>query len=261
MTEQLETSPISPSEVSEILKGHYKYLVVDPYAINLIDQGPRKGQSRLSFYSAFIVNAAHELMTTGRVDNIILSSDASFGSASDSTGHLIKSTGDLMKEALVHSGGGLPPVSKEKIIQFSDQDINSTPAQVRKLAGFLKEKDIAPKDVLYLAWDYHTERVQNHMEGYGISGVKIIGAVATHKYFDPKFNAEKLDEVLPYAEIEQMESFRRKLSRYDKKGRIPLAVKPLLGGGYTLDNQRVDGKLKFMYKPGKERLREVRAPK
>jgi len=236
---------------TEILVRHYKCLVVDPYAVNLIDDGPRKGQARLSFYSAFITNAAYELYKAGNVDNIILFSDASFG---DET----KSTGDLMKQALTASRKDQQSVPEDRIVLFDDKNLNSTPSQVKRLAEYFKQNGINPEEVLYLTWDYHMERVRNHLEGYNL-GVKTFSAVKVHKHFSPDFNLNKLDEVLPYEAIEKMEGFRRKLSRFDKKGYIPLILKPVLGGSFTLDNQREGEQLRFMYMSGRKRLQEVTA--
>lgn len=242
---------------AEVLRDHYKYLVVDPYAENLIDQGSREGDVRLSFYSAFITNAAHELVAAGKVDNVVLFSDASFAGSSDVRGRPFKSTGELMKEALTKQGS-LPAIPEEQIILFGESFLNSTPAQVRKLEQFLEEKGIDPNDVLYLTFPYHQTRVRSHLGGYHLSGVRTVNAVEAHKLLRPQFNAQKLDEVLPHVEIERMESRRRRLARYDRKGRIPLAVKKLRPEGFSLDNERgTDGKLHFMYKSGKKRYKEV----
>ena len=234
--------------IPEVLSKHYEYLVVDPYSVNLIDKGPRIGNARLSFYSAFILNAANEIKEAGITDNIVLFSDASFDR------HTLN-TGELMLLKSVH-----PREEKRRVhpVIFNDPDLNNTPAQVRKLADFIDNHYINPSQVLYLAWPYHSQRVKNHLTGYGLKNVQIASAVDVHKYFRPQFNKEKLDEVLPNAEIEQMENFRRKLSRFDKKGRIPLLLKPVLGGSFTLDNVRgEDGRLHLMYKQGKERIEEV----
>jgi len=54
MKPETETQGSPKSEIEKVLANHYRYLVVDPYAVNLIDQGPRKGQARFSFYSALL---------------------------------------------------------------------------------------------------------------------------------------------------------------------------------------------------------------
>ena len=247
-----ETEPIrSGQETSEIFEKHYEYVVIDPYAVNLIDKGPRKGKSRLSFYSAFALNATRELMEARVADNVILFGDSSFG-------YQTLNTAELMFLKLTQPGKGKTSVNRHNIFPFNDEDLNSTPAQVRELGDFVKDNKIDPSQILYLTWDYHAQRVRNHLEGYGLKEVQVASVVDTHKHFRPQFNQEKLDEVLPYEEIEKMESFRRRLSGIDKKGRIPLLLKPVLGGAYTLDNERgLDGQLHFMYKAGKKRLQEI----
>ncbi len=244
----IEKVPLARTNAIEaILNKHYMYLVVDPYAVNLIDKGKRKGQARLSFYSAFIVNAADELYKAGVVDKIVLFSDASFGNRK-------ASTGKLMKDALTKRGKGLPDISEVDIIYFSDPKLNNTAAQVRALSKTFRKQD----SILYLTWNYHKERVQNHLEGYGLNNTTALRADDVHKHFMPSFDKEKLDSLLPHEEIEEMESGRRKLSKVDKKGRIPLAVRMFRNDAFTLDNVRLsDGKLHFMYKPGSKRLREV----
>ncbi|MEK7559358.1 MAG: hypothetical protein AAB521_03560 [Patescibacteria group bacterium] len=249
---------VQNAQLPEALGKHYTYLVVDPYAINLKDEGPRKGEVRLSFYSAFIVNAAREIFKNGVVDFIYLFSDASFG---DKT----LSTGDLMWEALTKerpNGSQVPP---ERAIQFGDQDLNQTTTQIEALNSALKYRGIESEEVLYLSWDYHRERIKNHAEGFGLNA-KVISAEEVLKHYKPEFDMDELKRVLPLDEIEKMEKTRRTISRWDKKGRIPRLLKPLIGGSYMLDNRKVGErrpghprKLVFEYKPGKQKLTEFRS--
>lgn len=258
---KMEWEKTGPIEAQEALARHYKYLVVDPYAENIVDNGPKRGVVRQSFYSAFMTNAAHEIVVAGNADNVVLFSDASFAATPDIGGQPFKSTGELMKEALMRQGS-LPAIPEEQITLFNDPELNSTPAQVRQLELYLREKGVKPSEILYLAFPYHQERITNHLIGYGLEGVRVVSAVDTHAMLHPQFDTEELDEILPHREIHKMENMRRRLSRYDKKGRIPLALKSHLGGAHVLDNQRgVDGKLHFMYKSGKKRLQEVQGQK
>jgi len=155
-------------------------------------------------------------------------------------------------------------VNPINILSLSDPNLNSTFSQIERLQKVLAMENVSDDEILYLTWDYHRKRVKNHLVGYGLKGATIVSAVDTHQYFEPKFNRQKMDEVLPYDEIEKMESFRRKLSRIDKKSGIPRAIrwfqKKLKKGAFTLDNERgEDGKLHFMYMSGEKRFEEVLA--
>ena len=91
----------------------------------------------------------------------------------------------------------------------------------------------------------------------------MVSAEEVLKYLRPEFDLEELLTVLPLEDIERMESLRRKISRWDKKGYIPRILKPVLGGSYMLDNEK-SGKprvglrrpLTLVYKPGKKRAKE-----
>ncbi|MEK9176223.1 MAG: hypothetical protein AAB520_02145, partial [Patescibacteria group bacterium] len=84
----IEQTSHTPEEVQrpEVLSEHYKYLVVDPYSVNIktpeIDSSGNRphqfGEARLSFYSAFVINTAYNLWLEGKTDKIVLFSDASF---------------------------------------------------------------------------------------------------------------------------------------------------------------------------------------
>jgi len=239
------------TELERILPGHYKYLVVDPYAVNLIDdpRGGRIGQARLSFYSAFVINAVGELHREGKTGRIVLFSDASFGSKA-------KSTGELMREALKRQG-----IPKEQIILFPELNLDNTPAQVKTLARFLQEEGVDPREVAYIGWDYHLPRIQNHLAGYHLSGIQTVSAAGVHKALHEQFDVAKLNAVLPWAGIEGMESLRRTISRFDKTGFIPMRAKKFVGGSHVIDNERINGKLKFVNVSGKKRFEQVMAIK
>jgi len=243
---QEKDTQLFKSGTEKALEHHYKYLVVDPYAVNLIDQGPRIGSSRLSFYSSFIVNAAREIYDSEIADKILLFSDASFGNKA-------QSTGELMEEYLIKRS-----VNPINILTLSDPNLNNSVSQIQRLQKVLLMENVRADEILYLTWDYHSKRVKNHLLGYQLKGVTIVSAVDTHRYFEPKFNRQKMDEVLPYEEIEKIEGSKRLISRIDKKGHIPLSLKTVLGGPFTLDNEKgADGKLHFIYKPGRVRSKEV----
>ncbi|MEK9176487.1 MAG: hypothetical protein AAB520_03525, partial [Patescibacteria group bacterium] len=115
------------------------------------------------------------------------------------------------------------------------------------------------EEVLYLGWDYHRERVQAHAKGFGVN-VRYGVAEQIHKFYEPKFKYDKLMELLPMEQIEQMEEKRRKLARKEWRGVVPAMVQalPVVGGPRMLDNKRnKEGKLEFDYRQGKKRLKEL----
>lgn len=237
----------------EILRETYPVLVMDPYALNIIDQGPRVGEARLSFYSAFVAHTARELIEDGRLGQdgkVVLFGDASFGSK-------YPSTGKLMFDYLTRKRPEGRIIHPSRVVLFDDPDMNQTSTQVKKLAEYLKEEGLARKEVLYLGFEYHMERVKNHAKGFGVNARYAI-AEFIHGLYEPKFDYKRMHDLLPNEEIEKMEAPRRKLSRYDKRGYIPRLLKPVLGGSYMIDNRRnPDGSLSFDYRPGKERLKEL----
>ena len=79
-------------ETVEILEKRYSTLVVDPYALNIISEGDRRNQTRLSFFSSFVAHTVREAIENGVLEEdgrVVLFGDASFGPNYDSTGKLI----------------------------------------------------------------------------------------------------------------------------------------------------------------------------
>lgn len=230
-----------PKDIGEIVSRQYSHLVVDPYAVSLKHAGPRRGDARLSFYSSFIVNTAHKLYKAKVVDNLILFSDASFGSQK-------ASTADLMEAVLLRRG-----VPRENIISFDEPELNQTVTQVNRLKQFRQEQGISAP-FLYIVWNYHAERVSNHLQGFSVPA-EVVSAVDVHEHFMLTFDRERLLAALPLEELEKMEKSRRLISRVDKKGYIPRILKPLLGGAFTIDNKRdEEGDLHLVYISGKKQI-------
>lgn len=237
----------------EMLQKEYPILVVDPYALNIIDQGPRYGEARLSFYSAFVARAARKMIEDGRLGlsgKVVLFADASFGPN-------FASVGSLIRDYLTRERPGGPIISADRVVLFDGQDMNQTSTQVKKLSEYLKKEGIRDQEVAYLGFDYHRQRVMNHAKGFHVNA-KYLTAEYVHSVYEPNFDANRFYSVLPFDEIEKVESFRRKVSRFDKKGFIPRIAKPIFGGSYMLDNvQREDGTLGYEYKSGKKKLKEL----
>lgn len=247
------------SESREALDRHYPVLVIDPYAVNIKDQGPNFGDVRLSFYSAFVAHTAREIIEAGLVDEVIVFDDASFGPDYASAGDL---TVDYFTRDRKHSDGSVRPIidDKTKVHLYKGDQLARTPTQVQKVAEYLRERDMEDQEVLYLGWEYHRKRVENHGKGFGVN-LRFVAVEQIHKIYDPDFDLDRLMEVLPLDEIEKMEAGRRKISKLDTKGVIPGIIQsfPVIGGPRMLDNKRnPDGTLSFDYRKGTDRLKELR---
>lgn len=242
---------------SEILNRQYKYLVVDPYSVNVKtpesdSRGNRPdqfGEVRLSSYSAFVINTAYNLWLEGNIENIILFSDSSFGDKK-------LSTADLMKEFLMRKRkDGRNSVSEENIIVFDDPDLNQTATQLRKL----KEEGLEDEELLYLSMDYHIDRINYHAKGYGVN-VKVISAEETWNSLNHEFNLERFREVMPLEQAKRKEFPRKIEAFFDRKGRLPIILKKA-GQGAVVDiekeGERVPGqprRLKHIIIEGNKQL-------
>ena len=241
----------------EILSRHYSVLVIDPYSINIKEAGPNTGDVRLSFYSAFVAHTAREIIEAGIADEIVLFDDASFGPEFASAGDLTLDY--LTKDRIQPDGHYAPIIDKSKVHLYKGNNFARTSPQVEEAGRFLKERGMQGQEVLYLGWNYHKERVENHAKGFGVN-VKYASVEYAHKHFNPDFDLDKLYSVLPMNQIEAMEKNRRRVSRFDRKGVIPTVIQRMRGesGAYMLDNKRMpDGTLIFDYRPGKDRLIEL----
>jgi len=236
----------------EILDRHYKVLVVDPYSVNIQDFGPNAGRVRLSFYSSMVIHTVRELIENGQVDSVILFDDASFG-----TDYF--STGDLSYDYLTQDRKEGRIINPGKVKVYKGDDFARTPTQVKAVATYLKAHGLTGDDALYLGWEYHRDRVETHARAFGFE-VNYGSVTEIHKRFEPKFDADKLMRMLPFEEIEAMESRRRKMAKRDGKGVIPGIIQslPIVGGPRMLDNKRMpDGRLAFDYRKGTARLKEL----
>lgn len=229
----------------ERLNRRYAVMAIDPYALGVDTSDPEDPKARLSYYSHQITHFAARLHKLGMATRIVAFDDATFGLKFPTTGALTAL--HLVEKNNIPSG---------LITIFPGKDQNQTAPQLKKLASYLKEHRLEQEPVLYPMWKYHQERVENHAEGFGVNVVtlpieEVYSEIMGYDY-------SRLFDQLPLDEAEKMESFRRKVSRYDKKGYIPRLAKPILGGSYTIDNYRKpDGTLGFEYKPGKQKLKEV----
>ena len=230
----------------KVLYAHYPIMAVDPYSLGIDLTDPEEAKVRLSYYSHQITHFAANLHRIGSIDRIVVFGDASFGPD-------FPSTGQLMKTHFVERDG----ISEDDIYLFDQEDQEQTATQVQKLAGFMKIARLKGAPVLYPMWKYHEERVGNHAKGFGVN---VVTAPIEELYQDTGIGYEfqRMINKLPLDEAENMESFRRTVSRWDKRGYVSRIAKPVLGGAHMLDNTRnQDGTLSFEYKPGKKKLTEV----
>lgn len=262
MSEQIGHNP--EAQKPEVLSKHYKYLVVDPYSVNVKtpeldangNRPPQFGEARLSFYSAFVINTAYNMWLQGNIDNIVLFGDASFGD-------LRPSTADLMKEFLMRERkDGRKSVPAENIIPFNDPDLNQTATQLKKLSDFLGDNNIANEEVPYLTLPYHADRIKYHASGYGIK-VKTVLADEIWKVLKPEFDLETFRRVLPLDRAESKERFRKWEAFFDRKGWLPMKMKKA-GQGAVVDIEKVGERkpgqprqLRHVIIPGRKRLEEL----
>lgn len=259
---EIERGPQQP-QIPEVLTKKWGYLVVDPYSENVhMPPGgsPEDLRERLSFYSAFTINTAYEMWRRGQIDKIVLFGDASFGSAKKPNGQDFKSTGQLEKEFLMRDHGeGRPPVPAADIILFDvpdDPDMNQTATQVRKLA----RKGIGTIDpVLYLSWDYHIPRIENHAKGFGVN-VKMVGAEKMWEELNPGFDMDKLMLALDTKGMYGKEKPRELLSRFFNKD-FPWTMLKGPEDGAVVDiektGERIPGQpreVRHVIVPGKQKL-------
>jgi hypothetical protein len=250
------------TSLPETLRHPHTFGVVIPYSSNLKDRGvTSQGEERLSFYSAFALNAAIEMYEDTRIDKFVLLSDAIFGKER-------KSTGLLMKEALLRANTRRR-IQETGIVLFDALHLNSTPAQIKVLAYYQRQNNLQAEPFLLIVWGFHDKRIQSYMRGFGLKADTIIVEEA-HKYYHQKFQLEKLQRVLP-KEFEEREEKLRHLAHIDKRGFIPRFFK-LFTGPVVTDIKKVhlsDGaspseslsNLVFENPSGKKKLRQQKENK
>lgn len=263
---EIERAPQQP-QIPEVLTKKWGYLVVDPYSENVhVPPGSSAEdlRERLSFYSAFTINTAYEMWRRGQIDKIVLFGDASFGSAKKPNGQDFKSTGQLEKEFLMRDHGeGRPAVPGDDIILFDDPNMNQTATQLRRL----QQAGIGKTDpALYLSWDYHIPRIENHAKGFGVN-VKMVGAEAMWEEINPGFDMDKLMLALDTKAMYGKEKPREILSRFFNKD-FPWTMLKGPEDGAVVDieklGERVVGQpreIRHIIVPGKQKLTEASASK
>lgn len=207
------------------------HAVVMPYSQNLKEHGPNAGENRLSFYSAFALNAGLDLYKDGLVSKLVLCGETTFGEDRSTTS-------DLMKDALLRLG-----VPEDDIFVIEKPNLDNTAAQVKAISEFRKENDMEHEPLLIVGWDFHNQRLGNHMRGFGLRGHEaasgLVVAERVHKHHRPSFNLDKMYEVLPVDEFEAREKTVRKISKFDRRGLIPRLILALGRGGSVTDIKRV----------------------
>lgn len=213
------------------MRHQHTYGVVIPYSSNLRKFGETvTGEARLSFYSSFALNVALELYEDGKFDKFVLVSDATFGGEK-------KSTGLLMKEALLRART-VRPIYEASITLLDGVSLNNTPAQIKALTAYQRKNSFQCKPFLLIDWRFHDERIRHYMRGFGLNA-DTISVETAHQYYNPKFQLEKLQKVLPKA-FDRREKKLRMLARIDKRGFIPRFLKRLTGPVVT-DIKKISG--------------------
>jgi hypothetical protein len=251
MTERAAEVPQQPTP-PEILRRPHTYGVVIPYSSNLQEHGDTS-KERLSFYSAFALNAAIEMYEDRRFAKFVLLSDATFGEEK-------KSTGLLMKEALLRPSPTPTltrrPIRETDIVLLDALHLNNTPAQIKALAEYQQQNGLQSELFLLIDWGFHDERIRSYMQEFGLNADTITVEEA-HRYHNPSFQLEELQRILP-EEFEEREKKLRLLARYDKRGFTSRLLK-MMSGPVVTDIKKVSGsdRLGFDNTSGKEKLRQL----
>lgn len=226
----VETSKILlHSSLSEDALYPYVYGVVIPYSSNLREPLElSKGEERLSFYSAFALNAAIEMYRHKIFQKFVLFSDATFGKVR-------KSTGLLMKEALLRTRT-TPQIQESDILLFEANHLNNTPVQIKELRKYQLRNNLPDEQFLILNWSFHEERICWYMKGFGLAA-NTIKVEEAHKYYNHRFQSDKLYHVLPKA-FEEREKKLGLLAQFDRRGLIPQFLK-LFTGPVVTDIQKI----------------------
>lgn len=244
-----EAQELQPPPLPEVLNRPHTYGVVTPYAQNLKEIGDRAGENRLTFFSAFDLNASFELYKAGHVKKLILCGETTFGEERSTTS-------ELMKDALLRLG-----VPEEDIIVLDNPKLDNTAVQIKAVAEYQKENGLSDQQFLVIDWRFHDERIKNHIKGFGLNA-ETVQSEDLHKYFEPDFDLERLEEVLP-KEFEERETKVRKISRFDKRGLIPRLLLIMGRGGSVTDIKRVkddtgNSHLELEDTTGKKKLQEYK---
>jgi hypothetical protein len=233
----------------EVFTQFHEYAVVMPYSQNIRASGERIGENRLSFYSAFNLNAAYELYKDGKVGKLILCGETTFGEK-----HSTTST--LMKIALLTL-----EVPEDDIIVLDQLNLDNTAVQIKAVTKYQKDNGLCGNRFLVIDWGFHDVRVKNHSNGFGLNA-ETAQAEEIHKHYDPKFILEKLMAILP-KEFEDRERTARIISFVDRTGLIPRLLL-LMGRGASVTDikKEIDehGKLQRLNledTTGKKKLRET----
>ena len=219
---------------------------------NLKELGNRAGENRLTFFSAFNLNASYELYKAGHVKKLILCGETTFGEERSTTN-------ELMREALLRLG-----VTEEDIIILNKPKLDNTAVQIKAVAQYQKKNGLLDSQFLVIDWRFHDERIKNHIKGFGLNA-ETVQAEDVHKYFEPGFNLKRLEEVLP-EEFEEREEKVRRISRFDKRGLIPRLLLIMGRGGSVTDIKKVkdeEGRthLELEDTTGKKKLKEYKDKK
>lgn len=226
-----------PLQLSPLENLHHQYIygVVIPYSSNLRDpKSFSTGIERLSFYSAFALNASIEMYNNNVFQKFILLSDATFGEER-------KSTGLLMKEALLRAPT-VRRIREEDIILLGANHLNNTAAQIKELTTYLFQNELPFEQFLVLCWQFHKNRICKHMKGFDIK-LDIVSVEEAHEYYNSNFHAQELYRILPEV-FEKREKTLRRLADFDKRGFIPRLFKRFTGPVVT-DIQKLQSSYKI----------------
>ncbi|MBI2596218.1 hypothetical protein HYW46_05805 [Candidatus Daviesbacteria bacterium] len=200
------------------------------------------GEERLTFYSAFVLNAVIESLKHGLINQCIFFDDPSFGSFK-------KSTGELMLESLLRT-----KIASNKAILMSGNS-NNTVSQIKVLGKFQEDFNLQSEKFLIIAWGFHIKRIKNYINSFKVNA-DIVSAESLHKIYRCNFNEAYLQKILP-VKISQREKISELISRIDKQGQFLLFLKLFTGPMVTDIYKDDSGKLQDLITPGNKRLKQV----
>jgi hypothetical protein len=240
--------------IEEVLQSHYSTGVIIPYSSNMHIEGPERedgtytyrepGTPYLSAFSALATVSAAQLYKDGKIQNILLCGETTFGENNPTTS-------DLMRNKLIQLG-----IPKDAIQQVEKDHLDNTPMQVQALAEHQKTQ--GDNRYLMVDWDFHDGRVRKHADAYRLKADTVTVEDTLGHYFE-NLNLDRYQTLL-----EQFESREKSLPiklLTGKKGELLKLISKFRGGSVTdievTTDETGNKNLNLVDSTGKAKLKEV----
>lgn len=195
----------------------YDYVVVLPYSSNLISQGKRSGNARLSFYSCVATKAASLLKKGMHARFLLLCGEDTFGNRRQSTQSMIE-------ESLLRIG-----VDAFSLVAVPERNLNNTPLQIEALARYQRTATHPSARYAILAWAFHKPRIEMHAKAYGLNA-EVISIEDVMSELAPRADVKRLTYLLPKFDREPK---LRLITKVDGKGRLLKLLTRIRGASVT----------------------------